>query len=146
MKLPRPSALLLKNIAFTILLLLAAIALYQLSARFPLHWDTTQSKLNSLEPGSINALKLLHGEVKITVYATEQDAKKGDLRRLIREFIAIYQRYKTDITLTFVDPLKEPDAMRKASIQSNGEMVVEYGGRSAHLVSLNEQTQIGRAH
>jgi ABC-type uncharacterized transport system involved in gliding motility auxiliary subunit len=150
MKFPRPSPLLLKNIAFTVLLLIAGVALYQLSARFPLHWDTTQTKLNSLEPGSINALKLLHGEVKITVYATEQDAKQGDLRRLIREFIAIYQRYKSDITLTFVDPLKEPDAMRKASIQSNGEMVVEYGGRSAHLVSLNEQTLssalLGLAH
>ena len=141
---------LLKNIAFTLLLLIAAFALYQLSARHPLQWDATQTKLNSLEPGSVNALKLLHGEVKITVYATEQDAKQGDLRRLIREFVAIYQRYKTDITLSFVDPLKEPEAMRKASIQNNGEMVVEYGGRTAHLLTLNEQTLssalLGLAH
>ncbi len=150
MKFVRPSPLLLKNIAFTLLLLTASVAIYQVSARFPIQWDTTQTKLNSLEPGSINALKLLHGEVKITVYATEQDAKQADLRRLIREFISIYQRYKSDITLSFVDPLKDPDAMRKATIQSNGEMVVEYGGRSAHLVSLNEQTLssalLGLAH
>ncbi len=140
----------LKNIIFTVLLLLAAVALYQFSSRHPLQWDLTQTKLNSLEPGSVNALKLLHGEVKITVYATEQNAQQGDLRRLIREFIAIYQRYKTDITLTFVDPVKEPEAMRKASIQTNGEMIVEYGGRTAHLVSLNEQTLssalLGLAH
>ncbi len=146
----RPTPHLLKNVAFTLLLLVAAFALYQISARHPLQWDLTQSKLNSLEPSSINALKLLHGEVKFTVYATEQSAKQGDLRRLIRDFVAIYQRYKPDITLTFVDPLKEPEAMRKASIQSNGEMVVEYGGRSAHLVTLNEQTLssalLGLAH
>ena len=140
MKFPRPSSLQLKNIAFTILLIIAAAALFQFSAHFPVQWDATQTKLNSLEPGSINALKLMQGEIKITVYATEQDAKQGDLRRLISEFISIYQRYKSDITLTFVDPLKEPEAMRKASIQSNGEMIVEYGGRSAHLNSLNEQT------
>ena len=150
MKIPRPSSLQLKNVAFTILLIIAAAALFQLSAHFPLQWDATQTQLHSLEPGSINALKLMHGEVKITVYATEQDAKQGDLRRLISEFVAIYQRYKSDITLTFVDPLKEPEAMRKASIQSNGEMVVEYGGRSAHLNSLNEQTLssalLGLAH
>ncbi len=150
MKFLRPTPHLLKNVAFTLLILVAAFALYQISARHPLQWDLTQSKLNSLEPSSINALKLLHGEVKFTVYATEQSAKQGDLRRLIRDFVAIYQRYKPDITLTFVDPLKEPEAMRKASIQSNGEMVVEYGGRSAHLVTLNEQTLssalLGLAH
>ena len=110
MKFILPSPQLLKNIAFTLLLLVAAVALYQLSARHPLNWDLTQTKLNSLEPSSVNALKMLQGEVKITFYATEQNAKLGDLRRLIREFVAIYQRYKADITLTFVDPLKEPDA------------------------------------
>jgi ABC-type uncharacterized transport system involved in gliding motility auxiliary subunit len=150
MKYLRLPPALLKNIIFTVLLLAAAVALYQLSTRNPLQWDVTQTKLNSLEQSSINALKLLQGEVKITVYATEQDAKQGDLHRLIREFIAIYQRYKTDITLTFVDPLKEPEAMRKASIQNNGEMVVEYGGRAAHITSLNEQTLssalLGLAH
>jgi ABC-type uncharacterized transport system involved in gliding motility auxiliary subunit len=30
--------------------------------------------------------------------------------------------------------------MRKASIKGNGEMVVEYGGRSEHITTLNEQT------
>jgi uncharacterized protein (DUF2141 family) len=150
MKYFRLSPTLLKNIAFTLLLLIAAVALYQFSARYSAQWDVTQTKLNSLEQSSINALKLLQGEVRVTVYATEQDAKQGDLRRLIREFIAIYQRYKSDITLTFVDPLKEPEAMRKAAIQNNGELVVEYGGRSAHLTSLNEQTLssalLGLAH
>jgi len=139
MKSIRLSPLLLKNIAFIALLLIAATALYQISARYPLQWDATKNQLNSLEPSSIAVLKKLHGEVKITVYVAEQDAKQGDMRRLIREFVSIYQRYKADIKLIFVDPLKEPDAMRKASIQHNGEMVVEYAGRSRHLTSLNEQ-------
>jgi ABC-type uncharacterized transport system involved in gliding motility auxiliary subunit len=134
---------LFKNIAFILLLLVGATALYQLAARYPLQWDVTHTKLNSLEPSSEEVLKMLQGEVKITVYATEQDAKQGDLRRLIRDFVSIYQRYKTDITLTFVDPLKEPEAMRRAEIKNNGEMVVEYAGRSAHLTSLNEQLLSG---
>lgn len=150
MKRLRPSPLLLKNIAFTVLLLVAAIALYQLSARYPAQMDVTQTKLNSLEPSSVNVLQMLPGKVNITVYATEQDAQQGDLRRLIRDFVGIYQRYKTDITLNFVDPVKEPEAMRKAAIQNNGEMVVEYAGRSAHLTQLNEQilssTLLGLAH
>jgi ABC-type uncharacterized transport system involved in gliding motility auxiliary subunit len=150
MRLLRQSPLLLKNIAFTLLLFAAATVLYQVAERFPAQWDVTQAKLNSLSQSSVEVLKRLPGEVKITVYITEQDVKQSDMRRLIREFVAIYQRYKKDITLSFVDPVKEPEAMRQASIQKNGEMVVEYSGRAVHLALLNEQTLssalLGLAH
>jgi ABC-type uncharacterized transport system involved in gliding motility auxiliary subunit len=131
---------LLKRIVSLLLVLAAAGALFQLAARYPAQWDVTQNALNSLEPGSVDALALLKGPVNITVYATEQDAQLGDIRKLIREFISLYQRYKPDISLNFVDPVKDAEAMRKASIKNNGEMVVEFGGRSEHIVTLNEQT------
>lgn len=131
---------LLKRTIALLLVLAAAGAVYQFAARYPAHWDLTQNALNSLEPGSVDALALLKEPVKITVYATEQDAKLGDIHKLIREFVSLYQRYKPDISLTFIDPLKEPEAMRKAAIQGNGEMVVEYAGRSEHITTLNEQT------
>jgi ABC-type uncharacterized transport system involved in gliding motility auxiliary subunit len=131
---------LLIRIVSLLLVLAAAGALFQLAARYPTQWDVTQNALNSLEPGSVEALALLQGPVKITVYATEQDAQLGDMRKLIREFVSLYQRYKHDISLNFVDPVKEPEAMRKASIKGNGEMVVEYAGRSEHITTLNEQT------
>lgn len=130
----------LKRIASLLLVLVAAGALFQLAARYPAQWDVTQNALNSLEPGSVDALALLKGPVKITVYATQQDARFGDIRKFISEFVALYQRYKPDISLTFVDPVKEPEAMRKATIKGNGEMVVEYAGRNEHLTTLNEQT------
>jgi ABC-type uncharacterized transport system involved in gliding motility auxiliary subunit len=78
--------------------------------------------------------------VNITVYATEKDAQVGDMRKLIREFISLYQRYKPDISLSFVDPVKDAEAMRKASVKGNGEMVVEFAGRREHITTLNEQT------
>ncbi len=133
----------LKRIVTLLLVLAAAGALFQLAARFPAQWDITQNALNSLEPGSVNALALLQGPVKITVYATERDAQLGDMRKLIREFVSLYQRYKPDISLRFVDPVKEPEEMRKASIQGNGEMVVEFAGRREHITTLNEQTLSG---
>jgi ABC-type uncharacterized transport system involved in gliding motility auxiliary subunit len=85
-------------------------------------------------------LALLKGPVKITVYVTEQVAQVGDMRKLIRDFVSLYQRYKPDISLAFVDPQKDAEAMRKASIKSNGEMIVEFGGRSEHITTLNEQS------
>ena len=131
---------LLIRIVSLLLVLAAAGALFQLAARYPAQKDVTQNALNSLEPGSVDALALLKGPVKITVYATEKDAQLGDIRKLIREFISLYQRYKQDISLNFVDPVKDAEAMRKASIKNNGEMVVEYGGRTEHITTLNEQT------
>ena len=138
MKFPQPH-LLLKNIVFAIALLVAAVALYQLAARHPMQWDLTQSAGNTLESSSVDVLKQLPGEIKLTVYATEQDASLGDIHKLIRDFVAMYQRYKPDITLTFIDPVKQPEEARKVNIQANGEMLVQYGGRVEHLTMLSEQ-------
>lgn len=130
----------LKNIAYSLLLLAGAIALYQLVAFYPLHWDATQNASNSLSPSSVDTLKQLDGAINITMYASKQDAELGDIEQMVRDFIELYQRYKPDITLTFVDPVKQPEAMRKAEIRANREMVVEYRGRSEHLTLLNEQS------
>lgn len=139
----RSSALQLKNSAYALLLLAAAVALYQLAAHFPLHHDLTQNASNSLQTSSVDTLQQMHGTISITVYASGQDAELGDMHRLIRDFIGLYQRYKPDITLTFIDPVKEPEAVRKAVVRANGEMVVEFGGRNEHLTVINEQALTG---
>ena len=142
MKFPQPN-LLLKNFAFAALLLAAAVLLYQFAARHPVQRDITQSASNSLESSSVAVLKQLPDEVKLTVYATGQDAQLGDIRKLIRDFVALYQRYKPNITLNFIDPVKQPEEARKVNIQANGEMLVEYGGRTEHLTLLSEQALTG---
>ncbi|WP_407899838.1 GldG family protein [Ferrigenium sp. UT5] len=111
-----------------------------LAARFPLQWDATRNALNSLSPASEKVLAQLEGPLTITVYATDLDAQQGDVRKLVGEFIALYQRYKSDIHLVFVDPVKQPEATRQSGIRGNGELVVEFGGRREHLSTLNEQT------
>lgn len=135
--------LLVRNFAFAALLLFCAVAVYHGLDRYPLQRDITQNASNSLERGSVDVLLQLQGPVKITVFSTEQDAKQGDLRKLISDYVALYQRYKPDIALAFVDPVQHPDEVRKAEIQANGEMVVEYAGRREHLTMLNEQALTG---
>ena len=142
MKFPQ-TKLLFKNIAFVIVLTVVAVALYQLAARYPMQWDFTQSASNTLEDSSVDVLKQLPGEIKLTVYATEQDASQGDIHKLIRDFVALYQRYKPDITLTFIDPVKQPEEARKVNIHANGEMLVQYGGRAEHLTVLGEEALTG---
>lgn len=128
----------LHNLLFVLLVLGAAAALGQFANRHHLQRDVTHNALNSLEPSSVEVLSRLDGPVNITVYATEQDARLGDIRKIIRNFLSLYQRYKGDINLTFIDPEKEPEKTRAAGIQLNGEMVIEYAGRSEHLTQINE--------
>ncbi|HEU0234307.1 MAG TPA: Gldg family protein [Gallionella sp.] len=130
----------LRNLLFVLLLLGIASGLGYLATRYHVQRDITHNASNSLEPASVEVLRQLGGPVNITVYATEQDARLGDIRKIIRNFMSLYQRYKPDIQLTFIDPEKEPEKARAARVQLNGEMVVEYAGRSEHLTQLNEPT------
>ena len=135
-RLPLP----LRNFATGILLLAGAALVYAVAAYVPLQVDVTQNARNSLEPASQQVLQQLQGPVHVTVFSTELDASQGDMRKLIRDFISIYQRYKPDLSLAFVDPARHPDEARKADVQVNGEIVVEYDGRREHLSALNQQS------
>ncbi|MDX8379172.1 MAG: GldG family protein [Gallionella sp.] len=130
----------LRNLLFVLLLLSISGGLYYLASRDPVQRDITFNANNSLEPASIAVLKKLSAPVNVTVYATLLDAKLGDIRKIIREFISQYQRYNPNVKLLFIDPEKEAEKARLAHIQLNGEMVIEYLGRSEHLTRINEQT------
>jgi len=133
----------LRNLLSVLLLSGIVFGLGYLATRYHVQRDITLNSSNSLEPGSVEVLRQLDGPVNITVYATEQDARLGDIRKIIRNFMTLYQRYKPDIQLIFIDPEKEPEKTRAARVQLNGEMVVEYAGRSEHLTQLNEQVLTG---
>jgi len=132
-----------RNLLFMLILAGATTGLGYLAARHHVQRDVTNNIINSLEPASIEVLRQLDGPVTITVYATEQDARLGDIRKIIREFLSLYQRYKPDLHLVFVDPEKNEEKTRAAQIRFNGEMVIEYAGRSEHLTKINEPILTG---
>lgn len=130
----------LRNLIFVLMLAAIALGTDYAASRHPLQRDITFTASNSLEQASISVLQRLAGPVNITVYATEQDARLGDIRKIIRDILSLYQHQKSDINLTFVDPETEPEKSRAAKIQLNGEMVIEYAGRHEHLTLINEQS------
>jgi len=129
----------LRNLLLLVVLLGASLGLGYLTTEYRVQHDLTHNANNSLDPTSVKALEQLSGPINITVYATEYDVRLGDIRKIIGEFISLYQRYKPDINLHFIDPEKEAEQTRSANIQLNGEMVIEYAGRSEHLTKINEQ-------
>ena len=70
-----------RNLLFVLLLAGITIGLGYLATLHPLQRDLTFNASNSLEPGSVTVLRQLSGPVNITVYATLQDARLGDIRR-----------------------------------------------------------------
>jgi ABC-type uncharacterized transport system involved in gliding motility auxiliary subunit len=137
------TAPLLHNVLFVVLLCGTAFGLAYLAERHPLQRDLTHNAANSLEPESVNVLRQLQGPVSITVYATEQDPRLGDIRKAIGDFVSLYQRYKPDLQLTFINPEQAAAETRAAGIQFNGEMIVSYAGRSEHLTQINESILTG---
>ena len=130
----------LRNLLFLLATFALAIVPGYLAIHHAVQRDLTFNAYNSLDPASVDVLSKMEGPVTFTAYATEQDPKLGDVRKIIRDFLSLYQRYKPDIKLVFVDPAKEEGKARAAQVRLNGEMVVDYAGRSEHVTKIDEQT------
>ncbi|MEQ1881097.1 MAG: GldG family protein [Burkholderiales bacterium] len=130
--------LLVQNGIFVVLLVGITLAVGWLTKDIKTQWDFTQGKRNTLSQASADVLKGLSGPIKITAYATAQDAE-GDVRKTVQTFLGPYQRARSDLNLSFIDPRDQPQKTQAAGIRANGELVIEYNGRSEHLTSLTEQ-------
>lgn len=119
---------------FVVLFILLVVLVGYLTSQYRYAKDVTQANRNILTKGSADILKQMKEPVNITVYATLDDANRGDtFRKGVKDFVARYQREKKNITLTFINPSEEPKLAQEAGIKQDGEMVVEYNKRTEHI-------------
>ncbi|HQM87207.1 MAG TPA: Gldg family protein, partial [Methylotenera sp.] len=89
--------LFVQNGFFVVLFLLLVILLGYLASQYHVAKDITQANRNILTQGSVNVLKQMKGPINITVFATKDDASRGDnFRKGIIDFVARYKREKKD--------------------------------------------------
>ena len=112
-----------------------AVLLAWVSIRYPHESDWTRNGRHSLAPASHEVLTRIEGALTVTAYAREQE----DLRNAIKRFIARYQRQKPDIYLHFVNPDAVPDEARELGVNTNGELIVHYRGRSENVRPGSEE-------
>lgn len=124
----------LGNLLHALLVISIAVALAFLSTRFGFERDWTHEHSASLGTASVTVLRALDGPVEVVSYARKQ----GGLRAVIGDFIDRYRRVKPDLSLRFVDPDADPNAMREAGVRVDGEMDIRYQGRSERLKVLSE--------
>ncbi|MCX7627109.1 MAG: GldG family protein [Methylophilaceae bacterium] len=122
--------LFMQNSIFVVLFLSLVGLLGYLTYEFHVSRDITQSARNTLTEGSINVLKQMQAPVHITVYVSADDS----YRKTIVDFISRYQRAKPDIRFKFVNPAENPKEAQEAGIRAEGEFVIEYKGKSEHLL------------
>lgn len=113
----------------------ALIGAAWLSERYPWRVDLSSGQRASLSVQAQAVLGALSGPVEVVSYA--RDA--GSLRGSIAAFVARWQRVKPDFTLRFVDPDDDPAAMRALGVTLDGEIALNYAGRSQRLTQLSER-------
>ncbi len=125
----------LAGIAFSALLIAAALCVAFLSTRFGWQHDFSYAQRSSLDARTVELLHRLDAPVDVVSYSG-QDAQ---LRAAIADFVARYQRIKPDISLRFVDPDADPAATRAAGITIDGELNIRYKDRNEQLKVLTER-------
>jgi ABC-type uncharacterized transport system involved in gliding motility auxiliary subunit len=136
------------NVVFIGLFIVAVGLLQWVSSRYHLRADWTHNNSNSLSDASIAATERLSGPVRITAYAS----KNSGLRVMIENFVKRYQQHKFDIELEFVDPDSEPERVRAANVQYDGELIISHGEARESLAPTelteeaftNALTRLGR--
>lgn len=125
----------LTNILHLVLLIAVALLIGFLSTRYGFVYDFSSSRRASLSEPSTKLLESMQGPIEIVSYARPQ----GYLREALKDFIARYQRVKPNLSLRFVDPDADPDAMRKANVQIDGELELHYNGRTKRVKVFTEE-------
>ncbi|MET0224852.1 MAG: Gldg family protein [Dokdonella sp.] len=122
------------NLVFTLLIVAVAVAVAFLSTRFAFVQDWSRARSASLGEASVTLLHSLDAPVEVVSYARRQSG----LRAVIADFVERYRRIKPDISLRFVDPDEDPNAMRAAGITVDGELALRYRQRGEPLKVLSE--------
>ena len=127
----------IQGLIFLILFLSIVGMLAWLSKRYNVESDWTATGRNTLSEASIKLVQRLPDTVTFTAFARNSDLVPA--RKSIRDLVGRYQKLTDKIKLEFVDPETNPDMTRKMGISVEGEIVVEYQGRSEHIKTPNEE-------
>jgi ABC-type uncharacterized transport system involved in gliding motility auxiliary subunit len=125
----------LQGLVFSVLFAGIVGMLAWLSTQYRYQTDWTAGARNTVSADTRKVLHTLDGPVAITAYVPNDDL----LRTQIRDLVGLYQRFKPDITLEFINPDTVPEQMRELGITQGGTIVVSYHGASEHLQALGEQ-------
>jgi ABC-2 type transport system permease protein len=126
----------------SVILAIAVIVLVNLictnlNDRFDLNLDLTASKMYSITQDSYDVMDGLTDDVTITVLLSEDDLESDTYGNYVHTLLEKYTEYSDKITVSYIDPYKNPSAVESFSELSSsvgeGSIVVQCGDQSRVL-------------
>ena len=98
-------------------------------------FDFTQAKLHSLSDQSIQVLKNLNKDLKITCFFREDNFSRSNMEHLMK----IYAYHSKKIKYEFIDPDKNPGMVKRYEISEDGTTIFESSGKESRITSTSEE-------
>lgn len=105
-----------------------------LAARHTHRWDWSETQRFTLAPQTYRVLKGLSREVKVTVFSQERSPGFDAYRDLLDS----YQHAGNKLTVSYVDPDRQPSLVRQYGITRADTAVVESGAQSTRITTPSE--------
>jgi ABC-type uncharacterized transport system involved in gliding motility auxiliary subunit len=118
-----------------LLLFIALLALLGwLSQRYPVSIDMSTNQRNSLSAETALLLENIDQPLDVTLFVSPQNERKALLEKLFER----YRRLQPDIRVNSLNPDLHPELLRTHDIRYDGEVLLEYGGRTEKLTQISE--------
>jgi len=125
-----------QNAFFTITFLGIISTLAWLSTKYEYAADWTSSNSNTPSEATLELLKKIEEPINISAFVSAANTtQKAEIEKLVRP----YQRFKTNITLQFIDPNAEPGIVRDKGIRYEGELIVSINNHEERVQAATEQ-------
>ena len=123
--------------AFFVVFFLSTIAgLAWLSTQYEYAADWTSNNKNTPSDATLELLNKIEHPISITAFVSiSNTAQKNEISQLVKS----YQRFKDDISLSFINPTDNPDLVRENNIRTEGEMIIKIDNQQDKLQVATEQ-------
>ena len=119
---------------FVLLFVALLAALGWLSNRYSTSFDLSANQRNSLSPESLRLLDGIEEPLEITLFASPV----FESRRLLEELFSRFGEAQPRIEFETLNPDLYPELLRSHDIRFDGEVLLEYRGRSEKLSRVDE--------
>src|SRR5690554_2851613 len=126
----------LQQLIFYSLLLVVIISVAVLSHRYYVTADWTANHRHTLSPATLELLTALDSPVTVEVFISPGHQYQQAVESLLQR----YQQQSKQLTVSYIDPVTQPQRVRELAIQQQAEMVVSGQQGQQHVLDLSEQS------
>ncbi|HNB50485.1 MAG TPA: GldG family protein [Anaerolineales bacterium] len=124
-------------LAFTGIIIVINVLIYQNATDWKLRWDWTENKENTLAPETIEILTTLPEKVTVRAYYTAQSAASLDPARGLLDDFAFYGGDNFEYEV--IDPGENPIAATEDGVDRDATLILQMGDNKETVTLVNEK-------